>query len=234
MERWIWVLHLMSVDKPKTWFKHYLPPFPLHSVLSQKTLGCTVWHQTQHNTLQQPNCAGYLRLCFDSFLTASYLLSPWTTGSSQRGSFTPVLVVPLVWISFSVHLSEDFPLTIKERKRMPRLYAQELLGRTSEWGAFITLPLFSKPTLSLADISEIFCVKCEGRDSPLPPPPAPTESGRLFNTLSPPFLFAFPISDVRLCTDIPTQCRLWVLDISDWTDSPWYSRILIFLLILWI
>lgn len=45
--------------------------------------------------------------------------------------------------------------------------------------------LFSKPTLSLADISEVFCAKCEGRDSPVPPPPAPTESGQLFNTLCP-------------------------------------------------
>lgn len=62
--------------------------------------------------------------------------------------------------------------------------------------------LFSKPTLSLADISEVFCVKCEGRDSPVPPPPAPTESGQLFNTLCPSIsaFFFFPISDVRLYT----------------------------------
>lgn len=55
------------------------------------------------------------------------------------------------------------------------------------------LPLFLKPTLSLADISEVFCVKCEGRDSPLPPPSAPTESGQLFNTLRLPSPFcSFP------------------------------------------
>lgn len=71
-------------------------------------------------------------------------------------------------------------------------------GWTSEWGAFITLSLFSKPTLSLADISQGFCVKCEGRDSPLPPPPAPTESGQRFNALCPSFLSA--VSHIRCQT----------------------------------
>lgn len=102
----------------------------------------------------------------------------------------------------------------EEKIKAHHLYAQAQLEWTCDWGDFITISLFSKPTLWLADLSQVFCVKCEGSDSPLLPPPAPTESGRLFNAHRPTFPFCFfPVSDVRLCTDIHTQCRRWVLKV---------------------
>lgn len=142
-------------------------------------------------------------------------------------SYPPVLQVffpewslmPPLYISLAFITLNYFFLQEKHH-----LYSWEWLGWTSEWGAFITLPLFSKPTLSLADISEVFCVKCEGRDSPLPPPPAPTSlaSSSIHFLLH--LLLAVPISDVRLCTDIHTQCKLWVLEVFR-TDSPCNWRI---------
>lgn len=69
-----------------------------------------------------------------------------------------------------------------------------------------------KATLSLADISEVFCVKCEGRDSLLPPPPAPTESGQLFNTLRPPSpscFFPYQMSDFTQIITHNAGCGCW-------------------------
>lgn len=136
-----------------------------------------------------PVCNGlivsrYFSPWLDTFLCVSYLIS----------SCKPVLYVPLVlfyFYLFFLHLSLRSFSFCKRKRKSTFMLEYSKNGQVSEGLSLHSL--FSKPTLSLADISEVFCVKCEGRDSPVPPPPAPTESGQLFNTLCPSLsAFFFP------------------------------------------
>lgn len=99
------------------------------------------------------------------------------------------------------------------------LYTWEHLEWTSEWGAF-HCALFSKPTLSLADIYEIFCVKCESRDRPLPPPPATHGVWPALQYTLSTFSFFPPVSDQTLPSYFHTMQPVGVGGFGVWIDSP--------------
>lgn len=82
-------------------------------------------------------------------------------------------------------------LNQSEERKKPTTFISKLRLIERDRGDFITLSLFSKPALWLADLSQVFCVKCEGNDNPLLPAAAPTEPGRLFNARRPTSLFGF-------------------------------------------
>lgn len=102
--------------------------------------------------------------------------------------------------TFSYHLSVR-----KVKKKTSPL----CLSTVSE-GFHYSFPAFKAHTLVGWPFSGLLC-KMWRQDSPLLPPPAPTESGRLFNAHRPTSSFLFSVSDVRLCTDIHTQRGRWVL-----------------------
>lgn len=162
----------------------------LTEFLSYWTLGCTVEHWIFNSGLEQDSfmqSASEWDLTFLSsfiyFLSQTHLYCRLFSRVIVRaGIYLPLLCISLAFIA-----QNNFFFWEKHH-----LYGSVHLRWTCEWGPFITLPLFLLPTLSLVDISEVLCAKCEGKDNPLLPLPAPTESGQLSNVhFVPRFISAF-------------------------------------------
>lgn len=211
-----------------------------------------IWKQTlQHTTSQHLHYTLPLFLPHPSFLLLCAIItaSRWqcltlnplhhipvvqTTQLPQRvlshmllsGRFSSKRIIKTVlFVQISLAFITQEHLSLGKKT----LYAQVRLRWTSEWGAFIRRSLFSKPTISLADISEVFCVKMWRQRQP--PPPAPTESGQLFNTLCPPLLsafFSFPyqMSDFTQLFPHSAICGCWRF--FSWIDSPCNSSFFFF------